>query len=146
MYKLLALPIALGCALVLLPGPALAQAEDIIEEFCDDFARDVGNFIDDTADIAEDLAEAVPDYDQCSRRADDVRDEIDCVERFVQDVTDAVEDSARNCRDFTDDFIDAFEVALDDAADEGVSGEFLDDDRTQEKLLLGLDVISGCSE
>ena len=137
--------IALVCAFFLLPGPALADLDDIVDDFCEDVARDIQDVVDDSADIAEDLADATGDFVQCLDRARNPEDAIECSVKLTNEVADANEEAANSCTDFVEDFFGDIERALDDAEDEGLVEEFLADPEVTEKLISGLSVIERCS-
>jgi hypothetical protein len=127
-------------------GGTSPEAEAIIVEFCIEFFEETADYIEDVEEVAKDLKDAFADFEDCQRRADDAKEQVDCVDRFARNLEGAVEASADACEAFTEDFADAFEMASDDAEEAGVSDEVLDDDRTQEKLLLGMDIVASCSQ
>ncbi len=137
--------IALVCLLLLVPGPALAQVNEIIEDFCEDVEDDAEDVVDTAEDLADDLEHAAQDFLRCLDRVDDLEERLNCSDELFEEVLDGFEQAANSCADIVEDFSRDVERALTEAVAAGVVDEFVEDPRVNAKLLFGLNTIAQCS-
>ena len=107
-----------------LPGPAYAQVDDIIDEFCQETEQNIDDSFDELQEARLDIEECADEFEDCLTGVF-VNDPADCTRQYVRCVDRGFRDQEQACTEFARGFRDGLGDALRRARRQGVQHDEL---------------------